>query len=388
MIIVEEPYVSELFIDTVMQNDWPVLDNKAVRDANLEDGALNIISQEKAVKYFEKIEYPIIYSNSENSINWILDNLPHSNLSRYIKLFKDKSLFRDMLKSIYPNFYYRQCSYDELKNIPLEELKFPLILKPAIGFLSLGVHKINDDKDWKASLFSLESEIKTASELYPETVVNTSKFIIEEFIEGDEYAIDAYYDKNGMPVILNIFKHPFLNSKDVSDRIYITSAKIMLKYMEHLTLLLKQIGDCNDIRNFPVHLEVRIKPDGEVIPIEANPMRFAGWCTTDVAKYAWGINVYEYYMNQLKPDWNKILSDINSTIYYFSMAEVPINIKKSKIKEFDYKKFLSNYSNILELRRIDPHKHPLFAVIFGSTNNLDEVKRILEIKTSDYIKFS
>ncbi len=30
---------------------------------------------------------------------------------------------------------------------------------------------------------------------YPEAVVNTSKFIIEEYIQGEEYAVDAYYDK-------------------------------------------------------------------------------------------------------------------------------------------------------------------------------------------------
>ena len=387
MIIIEEPYVSELFIDTIVQNDWTVLDNQTIESAGLEEGALQIVPQENAIEYFDKTDYPIIYSNSENSINWILENLPHSNLSRYIKLFKDKSLFRDMLKSLYPDFNYRQVSYDELKNIPLEELNFPLVLKPAIGFLSLGVHKINDDNDWKQALFALDKEMELASELYPNSVVNTSKFIIEEYIDGDEYAVDAYYDKQGMPVILNIFKHPFLNSKDVRDRVYITSTEIMLKNMSHFTLLLKQIGDCNEIRNFPIHLEVRVKSDGTIIPVEANPMRFAGWCTTDVAKYAWGVNVYEYYMYQQKPDWNEILTKSSPDIYYFSMAEVPAGLEKSKIKDFDYDRFLANYSNVLELRRIDPHKHPLFAIIFGSTNNMNEIQRILEVNTIDYTEF-
>jgi hypothetical protein len=76
-------------------------------------------------------------------------------------------------------------------------------------------------------------------------------------------------------------------------------------------------------------------------------MRFSGWCTTDVAKYAWGINVYEYLLNQQKPDWNEILSKANRGVYYFSMAEVPEGMDRSKIKSFNYEKFLANYSNVL-----------------------------------------
>ena len=162
----------------------------------------------------------------------------------------------------------------------------------------------------------------------------------------------------------------------------------MILYMSHFLLLLKQMGDKNDIRNFPIHIEVRIKEDGEIIPIEVNPMRFAGWCTTDVAKYAWGINVYEYFFEQKKPNWNEILAKASNRIYYFSMAEVPSGMDRKKIKSFDYEKYLANFSNVLELRRINYHEHPLFAVIFGFTTDRDEIHRILELKTKDYAELS
>ena len=388
MIIIEKPYVSELLIDTIVQNDWFVLNNEAVRLSNIEEGALRLVSDEQAVNYYEKIDYPLIYSNSENSIDWILENLPTSNISRYIKLFKDKGLFRDMLKSLYPNFFYKLVPYENLKNIRLEDLKFPSVLKPAVGFLSLGVHKIYTDSDWKEALFALEKEIKETTKLYPQRVVNTANFLIEEFIEGEEFAIDAYYDIDGTPVILNIFEHPFLDSKDVKDRIYLTSKNTMMKYMSDFSTLLKKIGECNDIRNFPIHIEVKISPNGNVIPIEVNPMRFAGWCTTDVAKYAWGINTYEYFFNQRKPNWNEIFANRGSYEFYFSMAEVPIGLDKNKIKSFNYEKFLANYSRVLELRRINYHQHPLFAIIFGAISDPGEIQRILELKTKDYIEFS
>ena len=166
------------------------------------------------------------------------------------------------------------------------------------------------------------------------------------------------------------------------------SAEIMVKYMAKFALLLKDIGDKNDIRNFPLHIELRVSEDERIIPIEVNPMRFAGWCTTDVSKYAWGINVYECFMGQKSPDWNDILSKASKDIFYFSMAEVPSSIDRDKIKDFEYDNWLANYSNVLEVRRINPKKHPLYAVIFGSTENKDEINKILQLKTKDYTIFN
>ena len=385
MIILEKPYVSEFLLDTIVQNDWAVLQNDVVNDAEIEEGALKLIPESTAKNYYLTQEYPLIYSNSENSISWILDNLPESNLASYIKLFKDKVAFRELLKDLYPNFYFQSVKFDELKNMSSEGIKFPVVLKPAIGFLSFGVHTIKDDKEWREAIAQLDSEMKAASKLYPKNVINSSDFIIEELIEGEEFAIDAYFDRDGEPVILNIFQHPFLNSKDVSDRIYLMSAGIMIKYMAKFAILLREIGDAKKIKNFPMHIEIRVKEDGEIIPIEINPMRFAGWCTTDVAKYAWGINVYDCFYNQKRPDWNNILANASKEVYYFSMAEVPIGMDKSKIKGFEYEKFLANYSNVLEVRRIDYKNNPLFAVIFGSTTKKEEVESILKLKTKDYI---
>ena len=275
--------------------------------------------------------------------------------------------------------------FAELKNLQTENIKFPVVIKPSVGFLSFGVHTVKNAEEWQDTIKKLDKEMKEAEALYPDNVVNSSKFIIEELIEGEEFAIDAYYDRNGEPVILNIFQHPFFNEKDVSDRIYLMSTGIMIKYMAKFSLLLRDIGNLKNIKNFPMHIEIRVTKDGAIIPIEVNPMRFAGWCTTDVSKYAWGINVYECFFNQTRPDWNNILANAGKEVFYFSMAEVPYGIEKQRLKNFDYKGFLANYSNVLEVRRINPENNPLFAIIFGSTTSKDEVIRILSLKTKDYI---
>lgn len=385
MIIIEKPYASEFLIDSIVQNDWPVLENETVKGADIEEGAFDLVSSNVAKNYYLTQEFPLIYSNSENAITWVLDNLPDSNLSSYIKLFKDKVAFRELLKEMYPNFYFVSANLEELKAISAKKIKFPVVVKPAVGFLSFGVHTVNNEKEWSDVITRLEKEMRQASMMYPSHVVNSSKFIVEELIEGEEFAIDAYYDRDGEPVILNIFQHPFLNSKDVSDRIYLMSAGIMIKYMSRFAILLRDIGNLKNIKNFPMHIEVRVTKNGDIIPIEVNPMRFAGWCTTDVAKYAWSINVYECFYNQKRPDWNTILANAKRGVFYFSMAEVPSDVARKNIKGFEYERFLANYSNVLEVRRINYKENPLFAIIFGSTESKEEVIKILSLKTKDYI---
>ena len=379
MFILEKPYVSELLIDTIVQNDWPVLDNQVIKNSEIEDGAFDRIPSDYAKNFYLKQEFPLIYSNSEFAQNWVLKNLPKSNLSDYIRLFKNKIAFREFLKPIYPNFYYKKISIEELKKMDASEIPYPIIIKPTNGFQNIGTYRINNLTELHSIIPKLEQDVHY---LTKDKNVQTTDFIIEEYVEGEEYAIDAYFDRDGEAVILNIFQHPIIDKFTVSDRICLTSANIIIKYLAKFSMLLRNIGSLKNIKNLPIHMEVRIKEDGSIIPIEINPMRFANWCASDIAKYAWGINVYECFINQNMPDWNTILSNAKNEVFYYSIVEKPIGIN---IKEFNYNKWLSNYSNILEVRRIDYSNNPIFALIFGIANNKDEIIKILSLKINDYI---
>jgi len=385
MFIIEKPYVSEYLIDTIINHDWAVLENETIKSCGMEEGAFRLWSSEKAANNYLMQEYPLIYSNSESALSWVLTNLPKSNLSEYIRTFKDKILFREKLKPLFPDFYFTSFEYLDINYIKKEEFKFPLVLKPSVGFLSCGVRVIKDASEWDETVKTMHKELSAAKSLYPEEVVNTKMILLEQLIEGEEYAIDAYYDRNGIPVILNIFHHLFVNDKNVSDRLYITNASIMVQYMAKFALFLKEMGDLLQIKNFPLHIEVKVTPEGNVVPIEVNPMRFAGWCTTDLAKYAWGINVYECFNAQIHPDWNTILAEAKKATYYFSMIEVPSGFPRSTIRDFNFNSFLSNYSNVIELRHVNFRANPLFGIVFGSTEDENELKRILSLDTAKYI---
>ena len=64
-------------------------------------------------------------------------------------------------------------------------------------------------------------------DLYPESVIGTGSFILEGYIDGTEYALDAYFDEQGRARILNVLRHDFASAEDTSDRMYVTSAAIL-----------------------------------------------------------------------------------------------------------------------------------------------------------------
>ncbi len=381
MIILEKPYVSDFLIDTINKNNICVLDNEIARVYPV---FKNLISTKEAVDKY-KNENELIYTNSENAISWIDENLHDSKLNEFIKISKDKAKFRNAIKSIYPDYYFCEVSKDELKKLNPQNLKFPLILKPSVGFLSFGVYPVNNIDEWNKVILNLDKDIEKFASVFPENVVNTQKFLIEEMIEGDEFALDAYYDNNGCATILNIYKHPFFDASDVSDRAYYTNKEIIEKYCDKFKLVLDKISSCIGYKNFPFHLELRAN-ENNIIPIELNPMRFCGWCITDMAYSAWGINVYEYFLNQKKPNWENILKDKDNSYYYFTMADIPSMIKNEEIKNIDYEKYLKNISNPLVVRKIDYKNNPVFAIVFAKCDSLDEIKNILKLKMEDFIE--
>lgn len=378
MIILEKPYVSDFLVETIKKNKFSVLDNEVAREFFSEN---ELISSDKA-KEIAKNE--LVYSNSENSIDWILNNLKGSKLVDMIALSKNKASFRAAIKQIFPDYFFKEIFYSEIKNTSTKELKFPLILKPAIGFLSFGVFPVQNELEWSETAAKLDEEIKKIKGIFPLNVVDTDKFIIEQMIEGDEFAVDAYFDDNGEATVLNIYMHPFFDGKDVSDRVYFTSKSILTKHLPIFKELLDKIGKVANYKNFPFHLELRY--DGKTaIPIELNPLRFCGWCITDITYFAWGVNIYEHFLNQQKPDWNKILAEKDDLIYYFTIGDIPNSIDKNKIINIDYDKYLENISNPLEIRKINYKNNPIFAIVFAKTNNFAEIKNLLALNMSDFI---
>lgn len=384
MIILEKPYVSELLLESLSKYEIPVLKN-AFSEENSGNHQLNLLDEQE---FKNKVTSDTkIYSNSENALGWVEDNLPEYYKDKKISIFKDKVEFRKLLKDFYPDFLFQEIATSEIENLDIKDVKTPFILKPAIGFFSMGVYKITNEQDLNLAKKDIKNNIEDVEDLYPKAVIDSTRFIIEECLDGEEYAIDAYYDSEGEPVILNILKHEFGSAEDVSDRAYFTSKEIIEEYIVKFTQLLVDINKKTNLTNFPFHLEVKVDA-GKITPIEVNPLRFAGWCTTDVAYFAYGLNVYDYYVENKKPNWKELLKDKSGKIYSMIILDSPQDLDTGKIKKFDYEKVLQSFENPLELRKIDYHEYPVFGFVFTETKkeSKSEIDRILKSDLLEYIE--
>ena len=386
MILIDHPYVSDFLIDTIKKNQFPVVSTKSAREL-IPNEELNWISENEAIQKFKNNPNQLIYSNSENVISWVENNLNFTKLPQQIEVFKDKIKFRELLKDVYPNYFFKGIAYEELASLSVDNLKFPFIIKPSVGFFSLGVHKVDEPSEWPDILTKIQNEINHIKGFYPTEVLNTNNFIIEECIEGEEFAIDCYYNSNGEAIILNIMHHIFSSGKDVSDRIYSTSKDIIETNISIVQKLVNTIGLKANLSNFPIHIEVRIDKNGVIIPIEVNPMRFGGWCTTgDISNYAYGVNSYEYFLNQKKPNWNDILKSTEGKIYSLVLLDNNSGFDSSKIKSFNYQQLLSDFEKPLLLRKIDFNKFPIFGFLFTETT-IGKETELTTILTSNLTKY-
>ena len=382
MVIIEAPYVSDHFLSYLQEKKVPVLENAFVRNFGSEY-ELNWATDEEVVSQYKKEKK--LYLSSENALDWVYKNLPQEKLIQQLGWIKDKGKFRELLREVYPAFFFDEIEDEKLEVYDPSSLQYPVVLKPAVGFFSVGVYVINDQAEWKEAIKSIRREREREKELFPQSVVGLQKYIVEAYIKGTEYAIDAYYDEQGEPVILNIFTHRFASQEDVSDRIYYTSKEIIEQYEEPFKLFLRKMNRKLGLTHFPMHLELRVSEE-DIIPIEVNPLRFAGLSCTDIAYYAYGINTVDYYLNNKVPNFNEILKGKEDKIYSLIVLD-----KKSvdlACCDFDYEKLVNDLEHVLCLRKVDEGALNIFGFVFAETSkgNEEELDRILHSDLMEYMK--
>jgi hypothetical protein len=384
MIILDKPFISQQLQQTILRNQFPVLIHHKPDNFQVPEG-FNVLDKASLINYIQQYPDHRVYCNSENSIEWIVENLAFTKLPDYIQVFKDKVTFRKMISTLYPAFHFQEVSFEQLHMLAEADIPYPCIIKPSVGFHSTGVYRVDSPSDWARINGLIRKEMQQMEGVYPKEVMNASQFILEELIEGEEYAIDVYFNSEGKPVILNILHHIFSSADDVSDRVYITSGKLIRQFHTRFTEMLQTIGAVGEVRNFSCHVEVRVTPAGVVVPIEVNPTRFAGWCCTDLSQFAYGINTYECYLKQLQPDWDEILKDNTDRTYALIVGDVPKTIQRNQIESVDYDAFLGIFSKPLDIRKVDFTQYPIFAFLFAEVKP-EEIDRMLRADLAEFIK--
>ena len=386
MILIDQPFVSDFLIKTIKANNYSIIATDEARKI-LNDNDLSWISEKEAKRILREDPSCPLYTNSENALTWLDKHLNDSSFARHAQLFKDKARFRELIQNLYPEFYFRTIKLDEIPGLSIEELPFPFVIKPSVGFFSIGVHVVKNRTDWEFARKALNYE--NLKSVYPGNVLDTTTFIIEEYLEGEEFAVDCYFNKLGDAVILNILHHKFSSGADTSDRVYTTSRNLFLQYKDPFKDFLQEIGQKAGIMNFPAHVELRVDETGRIRPIEINPLRFGGWCTTaDLLGIATGFSPYDFYLQNEHPDYDLVFRGKEDLLFSIIVLNNNSGYEPGEISGFNYELLAQDFEKPLEIRKMDVMKYSIFGFVFTETRsgNDAELNNILVSDLKKYIR--
>lgn len=360
------------------------MSNKFSEQASLSHNKLNITDEKAFIALHKTATSPRLYTVSEYALDWVCSAFAGEKLIEQITLLKEKVAFRKTCSCIYEDLIFDEISYTDLFEFNISKVQLPVVLKPSVGFLSAGVYTIANLEDWKNALKDIQKNFLKLAETFPDTVVGDACFILESYIHGREFAINLYF-KEKEPVIINIFEHPFTSKEGVSDRLYITNKTLFDDYLSMFTEHISRLNKVLNLSNIPVHMEIRVE-SGKIVPIEINPLRFAGLCLNEIHFYITGKHPLSYYFSGTCPDYNAMWKDKESKTFCFSIIEKP---EGSQNAALDIEKLKHEFSKILEVRLVDNPNLSILTFVFSEveTTKKSEMSNVLNLDVTKLLNY-
>ena len=318
---------------------------------------------------------------SETSIETIASRID-TNRANAIQKLKDKFAFREILSKIYPNYEYRLIKAIDIQYLSVSE---KMIIKPIKGCFGTAVRIIEPNTDFKKLSLDLSNELLKNGKVFSESVLSKDDFIVEQYIEGEEYAVDMFYNAAGEPCIVNIYHHPMPNNKAYLHMIYISSKEVFDEIYDKAKTFFIELNKILGVTNFVIHSEFKLNTH-HLVPIEMNPMRFGGMGLGNLVYHSLGINPYMYYLTDTEPVWQNIWEGNESNIFTFFIA---YNSENKSVLEFNpnREKLKRQFTQILLEHIFDYQKQLAFA-IYCLRETDENITKLLKIEFDDYFEIN
>ena len=249
------------------------------------------------------------------------------------------------------------------------------MVKPNRGYFATAIKMVDSTSDLAAVRDEIEADVHKNAEVFAQTVLSDADVIIEDFIEGEEYAVDMFYDGNGKPVIVNLFHHPIPDNPDYLHALYYTSKPIFDALHDRLIDWFAYLNETLKARDFPIHAEFRVSEAG-ITPIELNPLRYGGDGLVDLSYHAFGINAYAAFFEGEPPDWPRVWDGREDKIYTWMMGYVGTQVDVASHRP-NIGAFQSLFTNILSDTVLNYEAHLGFSVIYSEESDLAAVNELV-----------
>ena len=172
MIILDKPYVSDFLQQTAVDLQIPVLKTEFSRQLKYAS-QMKLMDSTEFFSMLNATPNPCLYSNSENSTEWLNRYGKDLQMTQNINFFKDKSELRRIFSVQNPEVWYQSYSLEELNKLDVGSLEKPFVVKPKRGFASIGIHAVFDDTNWESVLAHINTEVALMGNVFPDTVVQS-----------------------------------------------------------------------------------------------------------------------------------------------------------------------------------------------------------------------
>jgi len=316
---------------------------------------------------------------SEASFELVLNNIKDKTKRDAVESLKDKFLFREMLQRIYPDYNYKSIQFEDIANLSLTK---KCVLKPVKGCFGTAVKVLDEDSNLSQISHEVKSEIDKNSKILSDKVLSKSDFLLEDFIEGEEYAIDMFYDSKGRPHIANIYYHPIPKNKAYLHMIYYTSKSVFEKVYDRAITFFNTLNNNSQFKNIAFHAEFKL--DGKLFPIEINAMRFGGMGLGNMIYHSLEINPYEYFINEESPNWDEIWKNRPDVNFAYFIAYIGTNVDKDKQRPNIEK--LESQFGIIHNKTIFDYKTQLALGVYTLEETKQNIDKLLNIEFNDYFE--
>jgi ATP-grasp domain len=322
-----------------------------------------------------------VYAPTESALESILAKSKSIAFTNAVTKLKDKELFRILMSSLYPDFFYTKTSLDELENLKIDRSK-KFIIKPTRGFFGTAVKQLNQDTNLAEITQEIRDELAENTRYFSDSVLSTNELIIEQFVEGDEYAVDMYFNSQGKPEILNIYHHPHPEKVEYFHALYYTNKEIFDRFYDDLVVVFNELNGYLNITNFPIHAEFKLE-DNKLVPIEMNPLRFGGFGLADLTYYAFGFNPFLAFFDNFKPDWQQIWQDRSDMHFGWVLGYngTDVDVHTHNPNDAAFKKYLGDMLHYVE---IDHKENPVFSIAYIRDKSSLSLQRLLNTEFNDF----
>jgi biotin carboxylase len=190
-----------------------------------------------------------------------------------------------------PRFAVRHsgCAITELgSGISEQGFAFPVVLKPLGLSGSRGVIRANDEREFAAA-FERIGALLARPQVREARTGLADHILVEEYIDGDEYAVEGVLTDGELRVFALFDKPDPLVGPFFEETIYVTPSRAPQRRQFEIAATVERAAQALGLSHGPIHAECRATREGQIYMLEAAARPIGGLCSRVLSFTAPGV---------------------------------------------------------------------------------------------------